>query len=56
MQVYTVNTLNDCGSGSLRDGISYANSNSKTKIVFDITGTIVLKKNLPKIRQEILMV
>ena len=45
MQIYTVNTLNDCGSGSLRDGILYANSNSKTKIVFDITGLSKNTKN-----------
>lgn len=49
MQVYKVNTLKDCGVGSLRDGIKYANSNPKTKIKFDISGTIFLQKNLPKI-------
>jgi parallel beta-helix repeat protein len=51
MQIYIVNSLKDYGVGSLREGIIYSNSNpkTKTKITFEISGTIVLRKNLPKI-------
>ena len=53
MQVYTVNTLRDEGSGSLREAIIFANSNSITKITFCVSGTINLCKNLPKITRPI---
>ena len=49
MSTYIVSTLNDYGSGSFRKGIEFANKNSGTKIIFDISGKIILKSNLPSI-------
>ena len=50
MSSYIVNTLNDVGDGSLRQGIEYANDNTNTKITFSVNGVILLRCNLPKIK------
>lgn len=51
MSSYVVKNLNNCGKGSLRDGISFANKNPNTTITFDnnLNGKIKLTKPLPKI-------
>jgi len=48
---YTVTTLNDSGSGSLRTAITSANTDSAGKIVFasGLSGTIALQSSLPNI-------
>ncbi len=54
MSEYFVTNLLDRGTGSLRDGIIYANNNPNTTILFDVdvNGIIVLSKNLPKITKQ----
>lgn len=51
MSSYVVKNLNNSGSGSLREGINFANENSNTTITFELnlSGQIELNKPLPKI-------
>ena len=52
MAVFTVDTLNDSGQGSLRAALIAANadtSGTPTRIQFDVAGTITLSSDLPAI-------
>jgi len=51
--IYTVNNLNDSGSGSLRKAILDANANPGSVIRFSVNGTIKLSKVLPDILKRV---
>lgn len=50
---FTVQNLNDAGSGSLRDAMHQANQSNGNSIAFDVSGTITLASPLPDITKTV---
>ena len=56
LAVFSVDNLNDSGTGSLRDAIFQANANGvPDEITFSVTGTIDIASQLPTITEELII-